>query len=164
MSSPRGRAARVAPVALLMLLAAGCATRPPATRGDPPSVSPRDGESEIGLPWRIVGSPDPTELDIVVADGGCDSFRHLTSRVTSTYVVITATGLRANAPACTADLGEARVDLTLEKPLGGKSLRHAPVGPGWRGHDMRRAIALVAQSAKAHPQWGRPPARRVVPW
>jgi hypothetical protein len=103
------------------------------------SGSPSVARSAVSLPWAVIAHPSPSKLEIVVNDGGCDTFTHLTSIETSTAVRIAAAGFHVGGPLanCSLDLHPNLAELTLTRPLAGRHLAHAPLSSGWQPLDAK---------------------------
>jgi hypothetical protein len=119
------------------------------------SGSPSVARSAVSLPWAVIAHPSPSKLEIVVNDGGCDTFTHLTSIETSTAVRIAAAGFHVGGPLanCSLDLHPNLAELTLTRPLAGRHLAHAPLSSGWGPVDANE-VRSEARSLVALPHSG----------
>ena len=81
----------------------------------------------MSLPWAVVDHPSPRVYNLLIYDGGCDTFTHLLTEQAPRSLRITAVGTRTNNADCTSDLRTARASLTLTKAQAGRPFVHSPV-------------------------------------
>lgn len=87
--------------------------------------------SPVSLPWAVVSHPSTSTVDLVVASGGCDTFRHLSSTQTRSTLRITAVGTRVHDGDCPSYLRASHVSLPLTAAQTDVPLVHAPVARDW---------------------------------
>ena len=125
------------------VLIAGCTTDSETPRSHHPTRSSvtftgSGRHLPVSLPWVVLSHPSPRTFNLVVAHGGCERFRHLSTTETPSAVRVEAVGTRIDAGDCPSTLGGSPVTMTLASDQAGRPVVHAPVAHQWDGPSWPR--------------------------
>lgn len=101
--------------------------------------------SSVSLPWAVIDHPSPLVYDVLIYDGGCDTFTQMVAVQALHNIMVSAVGTRRNNTSCTSELHSARARLILTPPQAHQSLVHSPPSSPWNHSTYTREIDRTAR-------------------